>query len=139
MRVQATGWGRAGAREPRRSRPCAIRRRRSVASHKAQFALRERVPLQPFSTLGVGGPARWFARTDTREDVAAIPQWCVDHDLPLFVLGGGSNIVVADEGFNGFVMQMAVMGMSLTAASADTLGAAGAGESWDRLVGVAVG
>ena len=110
-----------------------------MASHKAQFALRERVPLEPFSTLGVGGPARWFARTDTREDVAAIHQWCVDHDLPLFVLGGGSNIVVADEGFNGFVMQMAVMGMSLTAESDDTIVAAGAGESWDRLVGVAVG
>jgi UDP-N-acetylmuramate dehydrogenase len=95
---------------------------------------RERVPLQPFSTLRVGGPARWFAQAATPEDVRAIHQWSVDRGLPLFVLGGGSNLVVADEGFAGVVMHMTITGLSTISESDETIVTAGAGESWDRLV-----
>jgi len=110
-----------------------------VPSHSRPFALGERVPLQHFSTLGVGGPARWFARAETHGDVHAIHQWCAAHELPLFVLGGGSNIVVADDGFEGLVMQMAVRGLTFTRVSDRTIAVAGAGESWDDLVASAAG
>jgi UDP-N-acetylmuramate dehydrogenase len=101
-------------------------------------APREHVALQPFSTLGVGGPARWFISAERMEDVANAHRWADERRVPMFVLGGGSNLVIADEGFNGLVIHVALMGVDRTPRSTDTLLAAGAGESWDRLVETAV-
>ena len=109
-----------------------------MASRRSSFDPREHVPLQPLSTLRVGGAARWLARADTTEDVQAAHEWCVDHNVPLFVLGGGSNLVIADEGFPGLVMYMAVSGLRMTNESGATIVTAGAGESWDRLVELVV-
>ena len=105
-----------------------------MSSHRPSLALREHVPLQPLTTLAIGGPARWFGRADTTADVEAIHIWCVERDLPLFVLGGGSNLVISDEGFPGVVMHMAVTGLAMSDRDGDTIAQAGAGESWDRLV-----
>lgn len=101
-------------------------------------APREYVALQPFSTLGVGGPARWFITAERMDDVAIAHRWAEERRVPIFVLGGGSNLVIADEGFNGLVLQIALRGVDQTPRSGDTLVAAGAGESWDRLVEMAV-
>ena len=105
-----------------------------MSSHRPSLALREHVSLQALSTLGIGGPARWFGRAETTGDVQAIHSWCVEHDLPLFVLGGGSNLVISDEGFPGVVMHMAVAGITMSENVSYTIVNAGAGESWDRLV-----
>jgi UDP-N-acetylmuramate dehydrogenase len=105
-----------------------------VVSRSRPFVLREHVPLESFCTLGVGGPARWFARANTNEDVRAIHQWCAEHEIPLFVLGGGSNLVVSDEGFDGLVLSMAVSGVTMTKGPGSTIVNAGAGEPWDQLV-----
>jgi UDP-N-acetylmuramate dehydrogenase len=96
--------------------------------------VREHVPLDSLCTLGVGGVARWFARADRADDVRAIHQWSVEHDVPLFVLGGGSNLVIADDGIDGLVLSMAVSGVSMAKVSGGMLVSAGAGESWDTLV-----
>jgi UDP-N-acetylmuramate dehydrogenase len=109
-----------------------------VSSHRPSLALREHVSLQPLTTLAIGGPARWFGRADTTADVEAIHIWCVERDLPLFVLGGGSNLVISDEGFAGVVMHMAVTGLAMSDRDGDTIVRAGAGESWDRLVDTVV-
>ena len=105
-----------------------------MSSRRPSLALHEHVSLRALSTLGVGGPARWFARAETTADVEAIHSWCVEHDLPLFVLGGGSNLVISDEGFPGVVMHMAVAGITMSEGLSNTSVNAGAGESWDRLV-----
>jgi UDP-N-acetylmuramate dehydrogenase len=105
-----------------------------VSSHRPSLALREHVSLRALSTLGIGGPARWFGRAETIGDVQAIHSWCVEHDLPLFVLGGGSNLVISDDGFSGVVMHMAVAGITMSDGLSHTIVNAGAGESWDRLV-----
>jgi UDP-N-acetylmuramate dehydrogenase len=105
-----------------------------MASHSPPVVTRERVPLHELSTIGVGGPARWFARAETNEDVQAIHRWCLERDVPLFVLGGGSNIIVSDDGFDGLVLSMAVSGLATAGAPGGTMVTAGAGESWDRLV-----
>lgn len=101
-------------------------------------APREHVALQPFSTLGVGGPARWFITAERMEDVAVAHRWADERRVPMLILGGGSNLVIADEGFNGLVVHICLLGIDHTARSGDSLVAAGAGESWDRLVELAV-
>jgi UDP-N-acetylmuramate dehydrogenase len=96
------------------------------------------VDLAPFTTLGIGGPARWFTRASSVDDVAAAHQWADEHGVELFVLGGGSNLVIADNGFNGLVTQIDVRGVEFTGDGDDTLVRAGAGERWDPLVAVIV-
>jgi UDP-N-acetylmuramate dehydrogenase len=96
------------------------------------------VPLAPFTTLGIGGPARWFVRATTIEEVAASHTWARGERLPLFVLGGGSNLVVADTGFNGLVVQVAIRGIDVTRHGWETILRAGAGEPWDDLVAAVV-
>ena len=75
------------------------------------LAIQENVPLAPLSTLGVGGPARFYARAADREAVEAGAAWAEARALPLFVLGGGSNVVVADEGHPGLALHVVPEGV----------------------------
>lgn len=95
---------------------------------------RPEVALAPFSTLGVGGAARWFARAQSVEDVAAAHRWCEERNSPLLVLGGGSNLVIADEGVDGLVLQIALSGVHVATIEDETFVTAAAGETWDVLV-----
>lgn len=101
-------------------------------------ALRANVPLAPLSTIGVGGPARWLTRAENVQDVAGAHQWCCERNVPLFVLAGGSNVIIADEGVDGLVLQMAVGGTAFTTRGDTTLLTVGAGEPWDDVVAAAV-
>ena len=98
----------------------------------------ENVPLAPLTTLGIGGQARWFARATSIEHVIAAHGWAASRSAPLFVLGGGSNLVIADEGFDGLVLQVAISGVRALLGGDVVSVAAGAGESWDALVEFAV-
>ena len=109
------------------------------SSNGAPAALREHVPLAPLSTLGVGGPARWFAPARDIEAVAAANRFAADRGVPLFVLGGASNVVIADEGFDGCVLAIEIRRRAFARDGGDTLVTAGAGEPWDPLVGEIVG
>jgi UDP-N-acetylmuramate dehydrogenase len=95
----------------------------------------EHVSLAPLTTLGIGGPARWFARATRLEHVIAGQSW---HGVPVLVLGGGSNLVIADDGFDGLVLQMGLAGVKAALRGAEMIVSAGAGESWDALVEFAV-
>jgi UDP-N-acetylmuramate dehydrogenase len=70
--------------------------------------------------------------------VAAAHRWSGERDAQLFVLGGGSNLVIADEGIDGVVMQMAIHGVEFAPRAGDTLVRAGAGEGWDAVVAAVV-
>jgi len=94
----------------------------------------EHVPLAPLTTLQVGGAARYFLRCTTTLEVCEGVDWAKQRQLPLFVLGGGSNLVVADEGFAGLVLQVAIGGIDRRAESGKVLFDAGAGVEWDALV-----
>jgi len=96
------------------------------------------VLLAPMTTLGVGGNARWFMRATTVEDVAAAHTWCEDSGAPLFVLGGGSNVVVADRGVDGLVLQVAIGGVDFHPRGGRTVLRIGAGEPWDDVVAASV-
>jgi len=95
--------------------------------------------LAPFCTLGVGGPARWFARADSAEAVEAAHAWASDRELPIFVLGGGSNLVIADAGIDALVVHIGLMGVDVVSDGGDVLVRAAAGECWDALVADVVG
>lgn len=96
------------------------------------------VPLAPLTTLGIGGAAQWFARATDADHVAAAHRWCGERDLPLFVMGGGSNLVVADRGVDGLVLQMAIGGITFATSRSETMVRVGAGEPWDHVVQSAV-
>jgi len=98
------------------------------------LTVQENVPLAPLSTLGVGGAARFYARATDRDAVAAGMAWAAARGVPLFVLGGGSNVVVADEGYPGLVLHVVIEGIETRLVDGGVLVRAAAGESWDALV-----
>ncbi len=100
--------------------------------------LRERVPLAPLTTIGIGGPARWFVEATSAEEVEEALAWAADVALPIFVLGGGSNLLIADGGFPGLVLHVALRGVEEETAGGDVMLRAAAGEPWDPLVERAV-
>jgi len=96
------------------------------------------VPLAPLTTLQVGGPARWFAEATTADDVRAAVHEAKARPWPLFVLGGGSNLVVADAGWPGLVLKIGLRGIEERRENGKVIFEAGAGEDWDALVALAV-
>ena len=97
----------------------------------------ENIPLAPLTTLKIGGPARYFVEA---KDAAAVQQaldFARSRALPLFVLGGGSNLLVADSGWPGLVLKIAVEGIEQRSGHDEDgkiIFEAGAGESWDKFV-----
>ena len=70
------------------------------------LALFEHEPLARHTIYRIGGPARWFARIRDDHDVREALEFARTNKLPFFILGGGSNVLISDEGFNGLVMKM---------------------------------
>jgi UDP-N-acetylmuramate dehydrogenase len=68
--------------------------------------LDEGVALSRFTTLGTGGPARAFARPETLEELEEALAWAGEQELPVATIGLGSNLLVADEGFDGLVLKL---------------------------------
>jgi UDP-N-acetylmuramate dehydrogenase len=101
-------------------------------------ALADRVPLGPLLTMGVGGPARWFAEAVDEGSVLAVSTWAAGHGLAFHVLGGGSNLVVADQGVDGVVLRIGLRGITVDEAGGEVVVTAQAGEPWDALVAHAV-
>src|SRR5215472_6064204 len=102
--------------------------------------LEENVPLAPLTTFRIGGPARYFVEAHTPAEVAEAAAHAQSQRFPLFVLGGGSNLVVADSGWPGLVLKIAITGIERRPGKTDgrIIFDVGAGESWDRFVSEAV-
>jgi len=103
--------------------------------------LQENVALAPLTTLHLGGPARCFVEAETPGEVQEALAYTQSRDLALFVLGGGSNLVVADSGWPGMVLKVAIPGIEQRAGHDEqgrVLFDVGAGEVWDRFVSHAV-
>jgi UDP-N-acetylmuramate dehydrogenase len=95
----------------------------------------EAVPLAAYATLRVGGPARYFVAVTTARALEWTLAEARERDLPVFLLGGGSNLVVADAGFDGLVVRNALAGFLPEAGpNGKTWVTAGAGEDWDLFV-----
>ena len=100
--------------------------------------IKENIALAPLTTLRVGGSARYFACAASVEDVEAAVSFAKDKNLPLFVLGGGSNVLISDNGWPGLVLQIGLSGIGHTHERETIRLIVGAGEDWDSLVGFCV-
>jgi UDP-N-acetylmuramate dehydrogenase len=97
--------------------------------------IKEFVPLAEFTTFKIGGRARFFIEAESESDVIEALNFACVNALEVFILGGGSNVLIADEGFDGLVIKVSIKGLSLSSKDAETfLVTAGAGEDWDGLV-----
>ncbi len=102
-------------------------------------AIKEAEPLKPYTTFKIGGPARYFARAASIEEFRGVSELAGKLSLPLFVLGGGSNILVSDSGFEGVVVHPACRGIEVLHEDAETVTLeVNAAETWDGLVQHAV-
>jgi len=100
--------------------------------------IQEQVLLAPMTTLKIGGPARYFVEAGSIEDVRRAVEYAGANSVPLFVLGGGSNLVISDSGWPGLVLKIAIKGLDQRNESGKTIFEVGAGEDWDDFVGRAV-
>ena len=96
--------------------------------------VRENVPLAPLTTIGVGGTARYFVEAGEPGAVAAALDFSARLNVPVFVLGGGSNVLIADKGFPGLVIYVDIRGINIERDNDAAIVKAGAGENWDQLV-----
>jgi UDP-N-acetylmuramate dehydrogenase len=97
--------------------------------------IQEQVSLAPYTTLRIGGPARFFCEITTESGLLEAVTFARERDLPLFVLGGGSNLLVSDRGFDGLVLHMAIATPNQTNSDGNTLNVtADAGTDWNAFV-----
>lgn len=104
----------------------------------ADFSPVRHFELAAATTLGVGGPASFFARCPDREGIGRALAWAGGEGLPVFVLGGGSNLLVADAGFAGLVVAPNAGNLALDLTGPRPRLRAEAGCDWDAVVAAAV-
>lgn len=96
--------------------------------------LGENVALASFTTLGLGGAARFLAPVGGEAEAVEAARWAAGRRVAVHVLGGGSNLVVADSGIDGLVIRTAGRGVQVAGGAGQVLATAAAGEPWDELV-----
>lgn len=102
--------------------------------------LQENVSLAPLTTFSIGGPARFLVEAKSRAEVEEAVALAQQRDLPLFILGGGSNLLISDSGWPGLVLKIGITGIERRSGTDEgrVLFDVGAGESWERFVSHAV-
>ncbi|UCH29457.1 MAG: UDP-N-acetylmuramate dehydrogenase [Myxococcales bacterium] len=93
------------------------------------------VPLAPLTTLGLGGPAKYFVPAKSEGSLIDALRWAADEHLPVAILGGGSNIIVPDDGYGGLVVHMQIRDLAFLEGGRIH---AGAGVPWEDVVEGAV-
>lgn len=93
------------------------------------------IPLKNYTTMRLGGPARFMAEVRSADDLPTLYKNAHAQNLPIFVLGGGSNVIAHDEGFDGIVLRVRIPGFEIIEDIASTTTIKiGAGELWDDVV-----
>jgi UDP-N-acetylmuramate dehydrogenase len=101
--------------------------------------IQENIPLKDYTTFRIGGPARYFVEISTIDELQKAVSFAKEKSLSVFILGGGSNMLVSDNGFSGVVIKISIMGKELHEQDSERVEViAGAGEEWDAFVGYTV-
>lgn len=95
----------------------------------------ENVSLKKYSTMRLGGQARYFAEAKSKDDIAELWQWAGQNNAKMIVIGEGSNILWSDDGYPGLVVVNQIKGFEVEKVDDETaLFTIGAGEDWDKTV-----
>lgn len=98
------------------------------------------ISLKQYTTMKLGGEARYMATADSASDVVSLYRNARKENLPIFVLGGGSNVITHDEVFEGIVLLNKIKGFEVISETDETTDVKiGAGEVWDEVVEKAIG
>ena len=89
------------------------------------------MPLREYTTLRLGGPARRFVTAGDADTLVDAVRWCDADGEPMLLLGGGSNLVIGDDGVDGTVVRVATRGYAI---DGDGVLSVAAGEDWDEVV-----
>lgn len=93
------------------------------------------IPLRNYTTMRLGGNARFMTEVHTPDEVAEVCRNAKKQNLPIFILGGGSNVIVHDEGFAGIVVRNRIPGFEVVSDEPGQVRIKiGAGENWDEIV-----
>lgn len=106
----------------------------SLMSGKLRLKIQENVILAPLTTMKIGGAARFFLQAATEEDISEAVKFADENELNLFILGGGSNVLISDKGFDGLVLQIGLRGIEFK----EDIVVTKAGEDWDDFVKLCV-
>lgn len=102
--------------------------------------LLENQPLSERTSMKLGGPARYLVEALTKNDILKAVEWAKKRNIAIKVLGGGSNIVITDDGFDGLIIVNKIRGIVATETEDQSLIlSCGAGEPWDEVVQYSVG
>ena len=110
----------------------------SVESSLILPNMRRDEPLAPFTTLGIGGPAKYFFEATSVDELRDAVSWSAAYRHPLFVLSGGSNVLISDLGYDGLVIHIALRGITVESIDEFATVRVAAGEPWDDFVAFAV-
>ena len=100
--------------------------------------IKENILLAPFTTLGIGGRARYFAEAKAMDEMVQALRFAGEKRLPVHIMGRGSNVLVSDDGFDGLVLLNRISGIKHAKDGDKAIIVAGAGEDWQNLVDFAV-
>ncbi len=97
------------------------------------LVMQENIQLKDYTTMKIGGPARYLAIANTKEELVRLIDWA--GDMPILTLGQGSNVIVGDNGFNGLAILNRIKGFEIYDQDlSSTKIKVGAGENWDTVV-----
>jgi UDP-N-acetylmuramate dehydrogenase len=97
--------------------------------------VQEFVPLAPYTTFRIGGPARFFAEVATEAELLEAVRFARERNLKIFTLGGGSNLLVSDSGFDGLIIHIAITTPTQTAPNGNFIDSTvAAGTDWNAFV-----
>lgn len=92
------------------------------------------IALKNLTTMRLGGPARFFTEAHTPAEVQSLYKVAKEKNVPIFILGGGSNVIAHDEGYNGLVVRIKIPGFDIIADDLNTTTIKiGGGEIWDEV------
>lgn len=101
--------------------------------------IHEQINLAPYTTFKIGGPARYFCEVKDQFDALTAFEFANEKSVPVFLLGGGSNILISDDGFNGLVVKIVNRGIEVVEQTHDhAFLKVASGEVWDKVVEFAV-
>ncbi len=99
-----------------------------------KLQIQENFDLKPLTTFKIGGIARYFLKVDNKNQLKKGFLWASKQNLPVFLLGGGSNVLVSDKGFNGLIIQIHIKDIKKIEDNKKVLLKVGAGCNFNKLV-----